>query len=402
VHGEETEGVGPIPMSFSIGGKPGNVTCSLCADNGAETRAAARSVLTLLEQRGPDDGEDARWVGEQIEHIRAHLQTGEGPVTHDFVYIVEHEGRGSRWYCGEYAPGFDALDEAAAWGLAHARTVVVRTLAAHRYWAGDPPSEEDQDAMKHWPPSAMERQEIDAAYDAALQEIAAWEAARNTYLESREEWLRANFSEHAGTEPGHSCWIDLPGEDEGSIQFEEFVPSAVCAAWRHDGPIAFGTAPEVIAATSGRPETDPWVRAVCAALERERSWAGLARRGSLDVRIGHGEMFHVAASANRGSIREHGLDWRRMRGPGIAGNEEPELPGIFLCTSLEDAEFFVSMAGRRGSEIDTWAVRVDGLVIENAPNGWWIVSESLGPERLRLEARRPNCSPRPVSDADLT
>jgi hypothetical protein len=36
-------------------------------------------------------------------------------------------------------------------------------------------------------------------------------------------------------------------------------------------------------------------------------------------------MFHVSDRANRESIRQHGLDWRRMGGAmGIAGNRAPE------------------------------------------------------------------------------
>jgi len=71
-----------------------------------------------------------------------------------------------------------------------------------------------------------------------------------------------------------------------------------------------------------------------AALDRENRW-GLAdgwRRPVLEVFQGTGQMFHVTATANRESIRRHGLDWRRMgAAPGIAGSTRPELPAMFAC-----------------------------------------------------------------------
>ena len=33
---------------------------------------------------------------------------------------------------------------------------------------------------------------------------------------------------------------------------------------------------------------------------------------------------------------------------------------------------------------DIWGVRVDELVIENGPDGWWIVTQPFPPERLRV------------------
>jgi hypothetical protein len=70
-----------------------------------------------------------------------------------------------------------------------------------------------------------------------------------------------------------------------------------------------------------------------------------------------------------------------MSGRGIAGSSAPELDAVFLCDSLEDAEFFTWM----GAEpLDIWEVHVDGLVIESGPDGWWIVNERIPPDRLRL------------------
>jgi len=92
-------------------------------------------------------------------------------------------------------------------------------------------------------------------------------------------------------------------------------------------------------------------------------------------------MFHVAAADNRDSIRNHGLDWRRMRGRGIAGSAGPELDAIFLCESVDETDLFLWMAT---TPSDIWGVRVDELVIENGPDGWWIVTQPVPPERLRI------------------
>jgi hypothetical protein len=100
---------------------------------------------------------------------------------------------------------------------------------------------------------------------------------------------------------------------------------------------------------------------------------------------GQGELFHVTAVANRESISRHGLDWHRMgAAPGIAGSAEPELAAVFVCDSREEADFFTAMAR---SPSDVWAVRAGGLWIENGPNGWQLITEPVGPDRLRLADR---------------
>lgn len=119
-----------------------------------------------------------------------------------------------------------------------------------------------------------------------------------------------------------------------------------------------------------------------AALERERSWSD-NRRSSLDVYLGSGEMFHVSAAANQESIARHGLDWRLMRRPGVAGSTVPELEGLFLCESESDVDFFTNMA-RVPS--DVW-VDVTGRWIENGPSGWAIVSEPIPPSAVRVVRR---------------
>jgi hypothetical protein len=34
-----------------------------------------------------------------------------------------------------------------------------------------------------------------------------------------------------------------------------------------------------------------------------------------------------------------------------------------------------------------WAVRAEGLWVENGPNGWQLITEPVGPDRLRLADR---------------
>jgi hypothetical protein len=201
------------------------------------------------------------------------------------------------------------------------------------------------------------------------------------YLYARDAWLAGSAPELAGTEPDHHSFIDTP--DGASIQLEEFAGGSLCSGRLVPfGPVFFGSGAEVLAGTAGLPASDPWFLAVVAALERERSWRA-GRRQYLEVRIGSGELFHVTTARNRDSIQRHGLDWARMSGPGIAGSTAPELDAIFLCDSLGDAEFFTWMGT---GPLDIWGVRVDGLVVESGPDGWWIVNERIPPDRLRLAA----------------
>jgi hypothetical protein len=70
--------------------------------------------------------------------------------------------------------------------------------------------------------------------------------------------------------------------------------------------------------------------------------------------------------------------------PGIAGSGVPERAAVFVCDSRDEAGFFLQMAG---SLSDVWAVRADGLWVENGPQGWWIIAEQVEPGRLRLADR---------------
>lgn len=312
-------------------------------------------------------------------------------------YVLEDEPTPTRprWYChwdGREAPGFGTPEEAVAWGLIRARTVIVRTLDTVFYWAGERPSGWD-DELRPWPPSAAERRQIDADYNSALNDAHERKQARGRYEIEREQWLAANTSASAGRGPAHTCFVLLPkGHDTGpeDIELEEFASNGVCSGYHPASRrSAFGTDGEVIASLSGRGLDDPWVRAVCSALARERRWTSIGRRSMLLVKQGVGVMFHATASGNRESIRQHGLDWRRMGvAGGIAGSVQPELPGIFLCASRAEAHFFTAMA-REPSDI--WEVSVDGLWLEGDPGAsgggdeiWMIPPEPVGPERLRL------------------
>ncbi|HKN93622.1 MAG TPA: hypothetical protein VJU60_04755 [Thermoleophilaceae bacterium] len=209
-------------------------------------------------------------------------------------------------------------------------------------------------------------------------------AARGRYEHAREQWLAVNAPDRVGREPLRECLLLQSEEDEFGIELEELVPDAGLfgARRQRSGSHCFGTAEHVIAATSGRGVTDPWVQAVCAALEREREWR--LRRSRLAVEMFEGELFHVTATANRESINRHGLDWRRMRdAQGIAGSLGPELPAVFLAESRDDADFFVDMAR---VPVDIWAVRVDGLWLESGPDGWVLVASPIERGRINLVA----------------
>ena len=66
--------------------------------------------------------------------------------------------------------------------------------------------------------------------------------------------------------------------------------------------------------------------------------------------------FHVTSSANRASIRQHGLDWSRMgAAPGIAGSIAPEVQGCFLAADERDVDYFAAM-NNTGGPVDVWEV----------------------------------------------
>jgi hypothetical protein len=96
-------------------------------------------------------------------------------------------------------------------------------------------------------------------------------------------------------------------------------------------------------------------------------------------------MFHASDARNRESIREHGLDWRRMGpAPGIAGSPAPEVEGVFLTITLDEARFFVRL--RADLAVDVWEVDAAGLAVEEDADGWWISRAPISADRLRLVA----------------
>jgi hypothetical protein len=166
---------------------------------------------------------------------------------------------------------------------------------------------------------------------------------------------------------GWGCLLLAEG---GDVQLEQLDEAG--REWFGEGPagVAVGSLDEVIANAAAPGAADmEWIAAVVEAVGREMV-AGL-RRSMLLVKRGSGVMFHPSRSANRESIRRHGLDWRRMgKTLGIAGSDKPEWPGIFLCSTLEDARWFAGMNGPGPADI--WSARVDGIWLEGAPDasGW--------------------------------
>jgi hypothetical protein len=262
--------------------------------------------------------------------------------------------------------------------------VVVRTIGTVFYLVGDAPDGwAPGTTYWPWPPSAPERQQIDLDFEAACEAAAEDEAAWAAYEAARDAWLADRGHSSGQGAVVHECSIALP-ESAEVMWFEEFdAAGELCGARSREAGFVFGSAVEVLSSATGRFPDDGWVRAVVAALERERSWSD-NRRSSLEVYPGSGEMFHVSAAANRDSIGHHGLDWRLMQRPGVAGSRFPELEALFLCESESDVQFFTDMA-RVPS--DVWAVDVTGRWIENGPSGWAIVSEPIPPSAVRVVRR---------------
>lgn len=155
------------------------------------------------------------------------------------------------------------------------------------------------------------------------------------------------------------------------------------AAEREDGVATLGTLEEVLVAVV---DDDEWRAEAVAALRRQLAVPSM--RGNLLLSRGAAPMFHASPATNRASIARHGLDPVRMTGRGVAGSEEPEWPGTFLCHDLEGARRFAELA--RGPA-DLWQVDVAGLWLEGAPAAsdgaddiWAICCAPLGPERVAL------------------
>lgn len=196
------------------------------------------------------------------------------------------------------------------------------------------------------------------------------------------------MSRHPALGPVFPHEVTLYATDLGPGIWLRELAADECVATAPDGSEHVGTLREVLAAASGHVADADWVEAAAAALERERTWTRTGRRGMLMVARGDGVRYHASPSRNRASIERHGLDWRRMVPPGIAGSTEPEAPGIYVAEEFDDMPWFI---GFREEPCDVWEVDVDGLWLEGAAESdgggslhWAIVSEPIPTSRLRL------------------
>jgi hypothetical protein len=313
-----------------------------------------------------------------------HDDEGSGPV----VYLLERAVVGQpRWFCNGGGPAttfFDTPDEGVDWALSRASTVFVRSVGDHVYRADRGPlSSVVGRNERSWPPTpAQLRREIESDYAAEVKRKHDWRIAEAAYVVERDAWLAERAPFLVGVDPQRGCVVAIPGGDgRGGIHIDEFDSEArMCGARSHGwGPNAFGSLRDVVAKAAGLPADDPWVSAVVVALDRDRSLQ--LQRAFLEVERGDGELIHFSASANRESIRQWGLDWRRMgAAPGIAGSTRPELPVVFL-----DEPGLGGIFRTMGRTVtDMWAVDVTGLWIESGPDGWYVHGNPISPARLRL------------------
>ena len=183
---------------------------------------------------------------------------------------------------------------------------------------------------------------------------------------------------------GWNCCVVAP---DGDVWLEQL--SSDGAEWSGEGPRgpATGSVAEVVGGCAANGVDPVWVEAVAAAIGRELRVG--ERRHALLVKRGSGWMFHASRSVNRASIARHGLDWRRMTGPGIAGSDVPKWPGVYLCSDRPGARWFAGMHGPGPADI--WRVRVNGLWLEGDPlasgggdDAWMISPEPIPADRVTL------------------
>jgi hypothetical protein len=287
-------------------------------------------------------------------------------------------------------PAISTPEEAVEWGRDRVGIVLIRSLAGLNYFSGSAHDAQEfsgSDTLRPWPPSEAEWVKIESAYREAFIAGRREQTARAGYRSKRDLWLIANAPQLAGRDGAHRCLLAVPGEEKLHIELEELDPiGSICGARLQNSlDVAFGTLKEAIAAASGRTTHDPWVLATSKALEHERNWLWTGRRHVLEVHEASGELNHVSPAANRDSIRQYGLDWRRMGDArGVAGSVHPELAVVFLGEDAHDIEFFTRMARQ---PCDAWGVAPDGLWVENGPNGWLLYPEPIPASRLRFLAR---------------
>jgi hypothetical protein len=183
---------------------------------------------------------------------------------------------------------------------------------------------------------------------------------------------------------GQTCKVLSP---LGDVLLEQL--DAAGEDWFGAGPggESLGTITEAFRA-SAHPDVDPeWLVAVLAALEREL--VSDHRRSFLSLRAATGTWYHATRSESRDSIRRYGLDWARMSAPGIAGSVRPESAGIFLCATLESAQWFARMFHTDGA--DVWSARLEGGWLESSPGDggglgedWMIYPQPIPASQIRL------------------
>jgi hypothetical protein len=105
-------------------------------------------------------------------------------------------------------------------------------------------------------------------------------------------------------------------------------------------------------------------------------------------------MYHVTSVLNRDSILTHGLDPSRMAAaPGIAGSEQPDGEGCFVCLDEGEVEWFVAM-NNTGGPVDVWAIDdVDEADLVQHPDGHSYYPEPIPASRLRLLRRDVRAAP---------
>ena len=259
---------------------------------------------------------------------------GTTEVEADVLYVIEDDPPAlrPRWYCHEYPPAsmpsttpsrgfFPGL---VPWSCGHS----LRTSTGP---ARNPVNAEMAKVqMRPWPPPANERAQIDAIYAGAVLAKQLPKTTREV-LTSR-LGMRGLQNTRAST-PAQSrrirVSIEVPGG--GAVDFEEWESGAVCSGRAtNSGPIAFGAAPDVIATTSGRHPAAPGSSPLLQRSTTSEPGAPSAVEASSTCASEPAKCSISQLAANRDSIREHGLDWRAMRGRGIAGSQGPELDAIFL------------------------------------------------------------------------
>jgi hypothetical protein len=111
------------------------------------------------------------------------------------------------------------------------------------------------------------------------------------------------------------------------------------------------------------------------------------------------QLFHVTSVLNRESILAHGLDWTRMGAArGIAGSDQPEEAGVFLCRNETEAHWFVAM-NNTGGPVDVWAVDgIDDNQLLVTQSGYGYLPAHVPPERLTLVQLPPDPIARPAED----